>query len=317
MGPAVRSSGQLASGGEATGESGAARRPLPWAGSARALAQNRRMAFAWKIPTLPSHTFREITSLSEPHAIARKPPRMRYALLATLLLLTLPALAPAQPLHGLLALIEQHNPELLQQRRLLDATTAAGNDAGVLAILREQEASWWKHFRVAARTGARVSPGDEGTGIDPRAALEFTLPLGDKSGELAIAKERQRQAKARQSQAEKIEQRRLAYERLRTALQAQVLEALTEIKAAEIELAAVQQTLERRRERRPLMQRRVKAGVETRETLWTRDDEITRLETQAALLGSQLEQQRLGVALLAGEAWQRALGMLERQGGED
>ena len=59
---------------------------------------------------------------------------MRYALLATLLLLTLPALALAQPLHELLALIEQHNPELVQQRRLLDTAAAAGagDDAGVL-----------------------------------------------------------------------------------------------------------------------------------------------------------------------------------------
>jgi hypothetical protein len=131
---------------------------------------------------------------------------MRYALLATLLL-TLPALAPAQPLHELLALIEQHNPELVQQRRLLDATAAAGmagDDAGVLALLRQQEQSFWRHFRVAARAGARVSPGEDGTGIDTRAGLEFSLPLGDKSGELAIAKERQQQQQARHTQAEKM-----------------------------------------------------------------------------------------------------------------
>jgi hypothetical protein len=69
---------------------------------------------------------------------------MRYALLATLLLLTLPALAMAQPLHEL------------------------------LALLRHQEQSWWRHFRVAARAGARVSPGEDGSGIDTRAAREFS-----------------------------------------------------------------------------------------------------------------------------------------------
>src|SRR5688500_2612890 len=65
------------------------------------------------------------------------------ALLAAFLLLTLPALAPAQPLHELLALIEQHNPELVQQRRLLDtaAATSAGDDAGVLALLWA-DANW-------------------------------------------------------------------------------------------------------------------------------------------------------------------------------
>jgi hypothetical protein len=239
---------------------------------------------------------------------------MRSALLAILLLLTLPALAPAQPLHELLALIEQHNPELVQQRRLLDATTAAGmagdEDAGVLALLRQQEQSFWRHFRVAARAGARVSPGEEGSGIDTRAGLEFSLPLGDRSGELANAKERQQQQQTRQSQAEKIEQHKLAYERQRAALRAQVLAALAELQAAEIELAAVQQTLSRRRERRPLQQQRVETGVETRDTLWSLDDEITELEKQERLLSSQLSQQRLAVALLAGEAWEQALGLL-------
>lgn len=234
------------------------------------------------------------------------------ALLATLLLLLLPALAPAQPLHELLALIEKHNPELVQQRRLLDATAAAGagDDAGVLALLRQQEQSVWRHFRVAARAGARVSPGEDGSGIDTRAALEFSLPLGDKSGELAMAKERQRQQQARQSQAEKIEQHKLAYERQRATLRAQVLAALAELQAAEIELAAVQQTLARRQARRPLQQRRVTEGVETRDKLWALDDEITGLEKQAALLSSQLGQQRLALALLAGEAWEQALALM-------
>jgi len=160
------------------------------------------------------------------------------ALLTTLLLLQLlllPALAPAQPLHELLALIEQYNPELQQQRRLLDATAAAdmaGDDAGVLALLRQQEQSFWRHFRVVARAGARVSPGDEGTGIDTRAGLEFSLPLGDWSGELAIAKERQQQQQVRQSLAEKIEQHKLAYERQRAALRALVLAGLAELQAA-------------------------------------------------------------------------------------
>jgi hypothetical protein len=58
------------------------------------------------------------------------------------------------------------------------------------------------------------------------------------------------------------------------------------------------------------MQRRVAEGVETRDKLWALDDEITVLEKQAALLSSQLEQQRLGVALLAGEAWERALRLM-------
>lgn len=72
----------------------------------------------------------------------------------------------------------------------------------------------------------------------------------------------------------------------------------------------MQQTLARRRERRPLQQRRVAEGVETRDKLWALDDEITGLEKQAALLGSQLKQQRLVVALLAGEAWEEALQLL-------
>jgi outer membrane protein TolC len=242
---------------------------------------------------------------------------MRYALLATLLLLTLPASAPAQPLLELLALIEQHNPELVQQRRVLAATAAAGSasagdDASVLELLRQQEQGFWRHFRVVARTGARVSPGQDGSGIDTRAGLEFSLPLGDKSGELAIAKERQRQAKARHTQAKDEARQRLAYERQRAALRAQVLAALAELQAAEIELAAVQQTLARRRERRPLQQRRVAAGVEPRDTLWALDDEITGLEKQERLLVSQLEQQRLAVALLAGEAWERVLGLLRQ-----
>jgi hypothetical protein len=234
------------------------------------------------------------------------------ALLATLLLLTLPALAPAQPLHELLALIEQHNPELMQQRRLLAtaAAASAGDDAGVLALLRQQEQSFWRYFRVAARAGARVSPGEDGSGIDTRAALEFSLPLGDKSGELAIAEARQRMQQARQAQAKDEAQQRLAYERQRAALRAQVLAALAELQAAEIELAAVQQTLARRRERRPLQQRRVAEGVEPRDQLWALDDEITGLEKQAALLGSQLKQQRLAIALLAGEAWEQALELL-------
>jgi hypothetical protein len=237
------------------------------------------------------------------------------ALLATLLLLTLPVLAPAQPLHELLALIEQHNPELVQQRRLLDTASAAGaaDNAGVLTLLRQQEQSFWRYFRVAARAGARVSPGEDGSGIDTRAALEFSLPLGDKSGELAIAEARQRMQQAHQSQAEKIEQHKLAYERQRAALRAQVLAALAELQAAEIELAAVQQTLARRRERRPLQQRRVAEGVEPRDQLWALDDEITGLEKQAALLGSQLKQQRLAVALLAGEAWEQVLELLEAE----
>jgi hypothetical protein len=239
------------------------------------------------------------------------------ALLAALLLLLLPALVPAQPLHELLALIEQHNPELVQQRRLLDATAAAGmagDDAGVLALLRQQEQSFWRHFRVAARASARVSPGEEGSGIDTRAGLEFSLPLGDWSGELAIAKERQQQQQTRHTQAKDEAQQRLAYERQRAALRAQVLAALAELQAAEIELAAVRQTLARRRERRPLQQQRVEAGVETRNTLWALDDEITGLEKQERLLSSQLSQQRLAVALLAGEAWQQALGLLGQSG---
>ena len=237
------------------------------------------------------------------------------ALLATLLLLTLPALASAQPLHELLALIEQHNPELVQQRRLLDtaAAASAGDDAGVLALLRQQEQSFWRYFRVAARAGARVSPGEDGSGIDTRAALEFSLPLGDLSGKLAIAEERQRMQQARQVQAKDEAQQRLAYERQRSALRAQVLAALAELQAAEIELAAVQQTLARRRERRPLQQRRVAEGVEPRDQLWALDDEITGLEKQAALLGSQLKQQRLAVALLAGEAWEQVLELLEAE----
>jgi hypothetical protein len=72
----------------------------------------------------------------------------------------------------------------------------------------------------------------------------------------------------------------------------------------------VQQTLARRRERRPLQQQRVEAGVETRDILWALDDEITGLEKQERLLSSQLSQQRLAVALLAGEAWEQALGLL-------
>jgi len=233
------------------------------------------------------------------------------ALLATLLLLMLPALAPAQPLHELLALIEQHNSELVQQRRLLDtAAASAGDDASVLALLRQQEQSFWRYFRIAARAGARVSPGEDGSGIDTRAALEFSLPLGDKSGVLAIAEERQRMQQDRQSQAEKIEQHKLAYERLRAALRAQMLAAIAELRAAEIELAAVQQKLARRLERKPLQQRRVAEGVEPRDQLWALDDEITGLEKQAALLGSQLEQQRMAVALLAGEAWEQVLELL-------
>ena len=124
---------------------------------------------------------------------------------------------------------------------------------------------------------------------------------------------RQRMQQAHQSQAEKIEQHKLAYERQRAALRAQVLAALAELQAAEIELAAVQQTLARRRERRPLQQRRVAEGVEPRDQLWALDDEITGLEKQAALLGSQLKQQRLAVALLAGEAWEQVLELLEAE----
>ena len=237
---------------------------------------------------------------------------MRYALLISLLL-TLPALAQAQPPHALLALIEQHNPELLEQRRLLDATAAgeaAGDDAGVLALLQRQERSLWRHFKLAARMGARAAPGDEGTGIDSRGALEFSLPFGDLSDKLAIAKEKQRLARAQRTQAKDEARQRLAYEQLRAALRAQVLATLAELQAAEIELAAVQTTLQRRRERRPLAERRVDAGVEPREKLWALDDEITGLEKQAALLSSQLRQQRLAVALLAGEAWREALGLL-------
>ena len=126
-----------------------------------------------------------------------------------------------------------------------------------------------------------------------------------------MAKERQRQAKAQRTQAKDEARQRLAYEKLRTALRAQVLAALAELAAAEIELAAVQQTLQRRRQRRPLAERRVEEGVEPREKLWSLDDEITALEKQAALLSSQLRQQRLAVALLAGEAWEAALGLLD------
>ena len=192
---------------------------------------------------------------------------MRFALLIPLLL-TLPALAAAQPPpHALLALIEQHNPELLEQRRLLDATAAAADDADVLALLRRQERSVWRHFKLAARMGARVAPGEEGTGIDSRGALEFSLPLGDLSGRLAVAKERQRQARASRTQAKDEARQRLAYEKLRAALRAQVLQALA--------------------------------------------DEITGLEKQAALLSSQLRQLRMGLALLAGEAWREALGLFK------
>ena len=104
-------------------------------------------------------------------------------------------------------------------------------------------------------------------------------------------------------------------EQQRAALRAQVLAGLAELQAAEIELAAVQQTLARRRERRPLQQQRVEAGVETRDTLWSLDDEITGLEKQERLLSSQLSQQRLAVALLAGEAWEQALGLLGQRSG--
>jgi hypothetical protein len=55
--------------------------------------------------------------------------------------------------------------------------------------------------------------------------------------------------------------------------------------------------------------------VETRDTLWSLDDEITGLEKQERLLSSQLSQQRLAVALLAGEAWQQALGLLGQWSG--
>jgi hypothetical protein len=55
--------------------------------------------------------------------------------------------------------------------------------------------------------------------------------------------------------------------------------------------------------------------VETRDKLWSLDDEITGLEKQVALLSSQLSQQWLAVALLAGEAWQQALGLLEQWSG--
>ena len=67
---------------------------------------------------------------------------MRFALL-TLLLLTLPALAAAEaPLHALLALIEQNNPELLEQRRLLDATVAVAAPSGGLTPAWSRERSY-------------------------------------------------------------------------------------------------------------------------------------------------------------------------------
>ena len=239
------------------------------------------------------------------------------ALLAMLLLLASALLAQAQaPLHDLLALIEQHNPELQQQRRLLATTEAAedaGEDGAVLELLREQEQSWWKYFQVRARTGLRASPGEEGSGVDTRAALEFVLPLGDVSDELAIAKERRRQQDGRQAHAEKIEQRRLAYERKRAALRQQVLEGFAELRTAQVELAATQQTLERQRERQQIVQKRVDSGVVTRDELWQLTDAIGELERQAALLSEQIGQQRMGLALLAGEQWRAALGVLERQ----
>jgi hypothetical protein len=81
---------------------------------------------------------------------------------------------------------------------------------------------------------------------------------------------------------------------------------------SQVTVTAVQQTLARRRERRPLQQQRVEAGVERRDTLWALDDEITGLEKQERLRSSQLSQQRRAVALLAGEAWEQALELLRQ-----
>lgn len=226
------------------------------------------------------------------------------------------AAQPQPPLHDLLALIEQHNPELQQQRRLLEATEAAeddSEDSAVLELLREQEQSWWKHFQLRARGGAKTTPGEDGTGGDARAALEFVFPFGDSSDKLAIAKERRQQRDDRQALAEKIEQRRLAYERQRAALRKQVLEAFAALRAAKVELAATQQTLARQRERQRIVQKRVASGVVTRDELWQLTDAIGELERQAALLQEQIEQQRMGLALLAGEQWRAALGVLKRQ----
>lgn len=96
------------------------------------------------------------------------------------LLLLAPAVASAQDLATLLAFIEEHNHRLQAQRHVLATLTAAPTDtAEVRTLLEADQRSVWKAVRLSAGLSERVSPGQEGSGLDARIGVGLSLPFAD------------------------------------------------------------------------------------------------------------------------------------------
>jgi len=228
------------------------------------------------------------------------------------LLLLAPALAGAQDLDALLAFIEEHNSRLQAQRQVRQAlATAPPSNAEVLSVLEADRRSVWKHARLSAGLSERVSPGEEGSGLDARIGVTLTLPLADYGGRLALAREHQQQRDKQHTHAQQQHAAQLAYATLRAQLFAEVVAKLGAMEELATTLAAAPVQREARLAHRALMERRVAEGVESRQALWQLDEQRRESERQIPVQQAKLRQVKMEIALFGGEQWKTLLGWLD------
>jgi outer membrane protein TolC len=219
--------------------------------------------------------------------------------------------AQAPDLAALLQFVEEHNHRLRAQRAVLAALEAEPpGRTDVLRVLEAEQHSLWKHVRLTSGVGARVSPGDEGSGLDTRIGVQLSVPLADYSGRLALARERQQQHDTQQARQQQRAAARLAYATLRDQLFAEVVGHFGTLEALAATVAATQAQHAARVAQQALIQQRVEVGAEGREKLWQVQDQVHELARQLATQHTKLQQTRTALALYGGDAWKTVLGWL-------